>query len=282
MILPSLWPNRNRHSLIEDLGFLVQEPEEEYRTRSQEYVDSEQLGDFRENAFLFHKRQRGLAPQREPSNDVVERAVASRVLFGRDHYESTFATGGPIDPSTGKPYSRYSSHYERWAASHGKPTLTTEEAQAVDHIDFGVRAHDTASELLSNGLAMGVVRSDYCGVSCQARVDWFNPQRGVVALVPCRDLDNAAWTIRRRGPAHRLAFCHGLIAAVTGCQVPGLIIVVEMNQPHRCGVWVVSRRLLTKLRKENEKTLRQLAECRQMNRWPTGYEKLRVLAPNTF
>jgi hypothetical protein len=282
MILGLRWPSRNGNGVIEDLGFLVHESEEDYRAKSDEYVDGEHLGNFRENAFLFRKRQRGLAPRRERSDDVVDRAAMSRVLRGREHYASAFAIGGPINPRTGEPYSRYSTEFEQWATSHGKPVLTTEQASAIEHIDFGVRAHDAARALLSNGMALGVVRGDYCGVPCQARVDWLNPRRGIVALVPCSDLSNAEWTIRRQGPTHELAFRHGLIAAVTGHDVPAHIIAVETREPHRCGVWIVSKGVLSKVRKENEKALRQLAECHRLDRWPTGYETVRVLAPTGF
>ena len=160
--------------------------------------------------------------------------------------------------------------------------LTTEQAQAIEHIAFGVRAHDAARGLLSNGVALGVVRGDYCGVPCQARIDWFHPRQGVVAVVSCDDLGDAAYRIRCRGPAHELAFRHGLVTAVTGHDVPAHVVAVEKRQPHRCGVWVISRRLLRQARRENEKALRRLAECRRLDRWPTGYETVRTLTPSTF
>ena len=53
MILTSLWPSRNGHKLIEDLGFLAHEPEEEYRAKSHEYLDGEHHG----KAWEYERRQ---------------------------------------------------------------------------------------------------------------------------------------------------------------------------------------------------------------------------------
>ena len=88
MIMTSLWPSKNGRRLIENLGFLVHELEEEYRAKSKDYLDSEQLGDFREDAFLFHKRQRGLVPPESYRDADVDRAAQICILLGRDYYQT--------------------------------------------------------------------------------------------------------------------------------------------------------------------------------------------------
>ena len=279
MIMTSLWPSKNGRRLIENLGFLVHELEEEYRAKSKDYLDSEQLGDFREDAFLFHKRQRGLVPPECYRDADVDRAAQMRILLGRDYYQTQYAFAGPVDPRTGEPYSTYSTEYRQWAAQQTKPVLTPEQADLIEHIDFGYRAHDGAQELLSDGVAHGVVRSRYCGIPSQARIDWLNPKRGIVAVMTC---DRFRWRdshIRDNGLVHELAFHRALLAQVAGCCVPVHVIVVEKQMPHRCGVWAISKRLLRRAQKENEKSLAQLQECRWLNRWPTGYESVRKLTP---
>ncbi len=282
MIFGMFWPSRNRALLIEDLGFLVQEPEEEYRSKSQDHLDSEQLGDFRQDAFLFHKRQRGLVPPRPQLDDEVDRAATVRILHGRDYYQAQYAFGGPVNPRTGEPYSKYSSEYQQWAAEQKKPVLTTEQANLVDQMDFGFRAHGTARDLFSRGMAHGVVRTEYCGFPCQARLDWLNPERGIVAVMTCEKLNFVESHVRYGGPAHRLAFERSLVAEEIGQHAPVHLIAMEKREPHRCGVWRLSRRLLRRAQKENEKAIAQLAACRRLDRWPTGYETVRTLAPIGF
>jgi hypothetical protein len=279
MLLPSLWPSRNGHRLIEDLSFLVHESEEAYRVKSRDYLDSEQLGDFREDAFLFHKRQRGLVPPERRRDANVDYAAQVRVLRGPEYYQNQYAFAGPIDPRDGNPFSEYSTEYRQWVAQQTKPVLTPEQADLIEHIAFGYRAHDGARELLSDGVAHGVVRSRYCGIPCQARIDWLNPKRGVVAVMTC---DRFRWRdshIRDNGLVHELAFHRALLAQVAGRRVPVQVIAFEKQMPHRCGVWTISERLLRGAQKDNEKALTQLQECRWLNRWPTGYERVRKLAP---
>jgi hypothetical protein len=279
MNLGMLWPSRNGQLVIEDLGFLVHEPEEEYRARSNEYLDCEQLGDFREDAFLYNKRQRGLVPPRPRYEDEVDRATVVRILRGREHYEAQYAFGGPINPRTGEPFNRYSSEYEKWAAEQNRPVLTREQAELIDHIDFGFRTHEVAKRLLSQGVAHGVVRSRVCGVPCQARFDWLNPKQGIVAVVTCDRLTYVESHLRSNGPTHRLAFERAALEQAVGKKVPVHLIAVEKRQPHRCGVWVLSERLLRRAEKENAEAITRLMTCHRQNRWPTGYETVRTLAP---
>jgi hypothetical protein len=279
MILASLWPGRNGHALIEDLGFLRHEPEEEYRAKSRDYLDGEQLSDFREDAFLFHKRQRGLIPPQTQHDEKVDRAALVRILHGQDYYQAQYVIGGPISPHTGQPYSQYSMEYQQWAAQQSKQVLTAEQADLIEHIDFGFRAHDAARQLLSDGVAQGILRRRYCGILCQARIDWLNPKQGIVAVVPCDRLSSVESQVRYLGPAHDFALWQALLAQVTGSWLPVHLIAVEKRLPHRCGVWAVSERLLRRARKDNEKALASLLKCRQLDRWPTGYERVRTLAP---
>ncbi len=278
MILGLLWPSRNGHALIETFGFLGQETEEEYRAKSSDYLDSEQLGDFREDAFLFHKRQRGLVPPERHRDAQVDYAASVRILQGREYFQNHYAFAGPIDPRDGKPFSEYSIEYRQWVAEQTKPVLTAEQADSIEHIAFGYRAHSGAQELLSDGVAMGVVRSRYCGIPCQARLDWLNPKRGIVAVMTC---DHFRWRdshIRSDGLVHEMAFHRALLAQVVGHAVAVHVIAVEKQVPHRCGVWGISERLLRRAQRDNEKAIARLQECRRLNRWPTGYERVRTLA----
>ena len=282
MSLASLLFNRNGHPLFEHFDFLVHESEEAFRASGAEYLDGKQLDDFRRDAFVFHQRQRGHLPHDEPHDAHIERAAAVRILCGRDALDDEYAIGGPVDSRTGQPCGKYSREYEQWASEQSKPILGPDEANLVEHVARSVASHDAACDLLADGIAHGIVRSDYRGVPCQERYDWLNPRRGIVALHLCDGLSWLDSTLRYGGTAHMLAFRRALLAEATGKAVPVYVIAVEKRAPHRCGVWHASRLLLCSVQRENEKALRRLKQCRDRNHWPTGYERVRVLSPLSF
>lgn len=282
MSLASLLFGRNGHPLLEHFDFLIHESEEAFRASAAAHLDGEQLDDFRRDAFLFHQRQRGHLQRREPHDAHFQRAAAVRILRGRDALENEFAVDGPVDSRTGQPCGKYSREFEQWAGEQGKPALGPDEIELVEHVARSVASHDAACDLLADGVAHGIVRSDYRGVLCQERFDWLNPHRGIVALHLC---DGISWldsTLRYGGTAHTLAFRRALLAEATGQTVPVHVIAVEKRAPHRCGVWHVSRLLLHGVQRENDKALRRLKRCRDRNHWPTGYERVRVLKPLGF
>lgn len=282
MNLSSLWPGRNGRATVKDLGFLLEEPEEEYRSKAAEYTDAEQLDDFRNDAFLFHKRRQGLLPERNTENGHFERAAAMRILCGGQRYEAEFAIGGPVDPRTGEPCSRFSTEFQKWAEEQDKPVLHHEQAELIEQLDYGVRSHPAARDLLGEGVAHGVVRCNYRDVPCQARLDWLNPHCGLMGLFVCRCLDSVDSTLRYSGPTHEMAFQRSLLAVVMGKLVPVYIVGVEKEPPHRCGIWQLSRRLLGRAQRENDSALTRLKRCRELDHWPTGYERIRTLAPIAF
>ena len=67
--------------------------------------------------------------------------------------------------------------------------LDDEQAALIESMNAAVRAHEHAAALLADGVAEGVVRAEYCGMPCQARLDWLNPERGIVDLKTCDNLD---------------------------------------------------------------------------------------------
>jgi hypothetical protein len=134
------------------------------------------------------------------------RAAHTLILEGRERYAAEYAVGGPINPATGKRYGSNTKAFAEWAAAQGKPVLTDEKALLIESMADGVVAHDIAMSLMAKGVAEGVVRAEYCGLACQARMDWFNPDRGIVDLKTCDDLTYFEADARRYGYTHQLAF----------------------------------------------------------------------------
>lgn len=284
MILSALWGHRNGTSrrLLDSLAFLEREPLDVYHAQETEYFSAEQLNDFRKDPFIFRERQTGLLPKEKAHDQHVDRAAAVLALEGRREYERQFVTGGPVNARTSEPFSSYSPEYRDWAASQDRTVLTPEEAKQVEHIEYGIRMHAEARKLLADGVAQGVVRCEYRGLPCQSRTDWVSSSQGLVGVVICDSLNWLDSSLRYGGAVHRLVFESSLIASLTDATLPIHIIAAEKRAPHRCGVWFVSGRMVQKARKENEAAIDRFKGCRDSDRWPTGYEAVRTLAPFGF
>ena len=135
--------------------------------------------------------------------------------------------------------------------------------------------HEATNELLAEGVPEGVVRCEYQGLPCQARLDWLNPERGLVDLKTCYSLDAFEMDAYVYRYPHQLAFYRSLLLEASGRSVDVHIVAVEKQEPFRCGVWHMGKAVLDAARKENEDGMRRLRECEESGVWPTGYEDVR-------
>lgn len=255
---------------------IVQEPFAAYREKSREHLTSHQLADFRKCPALYFKKKQGLIPDEDRPAYLLGRAAHTLILEGRKAFDSDYAVGGPINPKTGAPFGAATKAYGEWASAQGKPVLTDDQHALVVNLAGGVRAHPRCQELLSDGIAEGVVRMDYLGIACQIRMDWFNPFAGIVDLKTCDDLTWFEADAKRFGYAYQLAFYRAVLAKVLGRVPPVHLIAVEKKEPYRCGVWALSEQTLNYSQRENEAAMERLKQCAERNTWPTGYEECRV------
>ena len=265
------------NDIVIDLNVLLAESAEAYHTKASEFLSSHQLIDFMKCPWLHYKKTAGLLEEKESAAYLVGRAAHCRILEGRDAYDQQFAFIGPINKSTGKPYGSNTKAFAEWAAKVGKPVLTQDQIDLVECMASGVAMNDEAVDLLLYGRSEGVVRAEYCGVPCQIRIDWLHPHRGIVDLKTTDQIDWFESDARRWRYQNQVAFYQAVLARVAGKDVPAWIIAVEKKEPFRCGVWRVSDDTLAIARSENEAAIRRLIDCRQKDRWPTGYEAIRVL-----
>lgn len=262
------------------LDFLVREPEKVYRTAAREHLTSHQLADFRRCPELYRRKKLALVEDEDRPAYLVGRAAHALILEGQEAFDRRYAVGGPLNPRTGRTFGSSTQAYADWAAeqaAQGRQCLTEEHHALAVNMAASVRPHLRARELLAEGVAEGVARVEYCGVRVQSRIDWFHPTQGIVDLKTCDDLTWFEADARRYGYAHQLAFYHAVVERLTGTAFPVHLVAVEKRQPFRAGVWVVSEQTLASCRRENEAAIARLVECAAGDRWPTGYEEVRVL-----
>lgn len=260
-----------------DLNVLTVEPADEYHANAGEYLSSHQLIDFMNCPWLYRKKQLGLIQDTDTPALLVGRATHCRILEGREAYEATFALGGPINKTTGKPFGKDTNAFRDWCKAQGKPGIHYDDLTLIESMASGVAMNDEAVDLLLYGRSEGVVRTDYYGIPSQIRIDWLHPHRGIVDLKTTADLNWFELETRRRRYHNQLAFYQAVLAEVTGERVPCHIVAIEKCEPYRCGVWRLDDELLSACRRENEAAIRRLQTCHERDEWPTGYETIRTL-----
>jgi hypothetical protein len=259
-----------------DTSFIISESSDVYHEKAKEYLSSHQLADFRKSPLLYWKKQQGLIPDEDRPAYLIGRAAHKLILEGQDEFNKSYAIGGPVNPRTGNVYGSNTKAYQEWAEAQGKPVITDSQSALIDNMAAGVQAHELAKELLSEGIAEGVVRAEYCNVQCQIRLDFFNLGRGVIDLKTCDDLTWFEADARRYGYIYQLAFYRAVLAQASGKNFPVHLIAVEKKEPYRCGVWRVGDDVLGTAQKENEAAMQRFLKCQQADRWPTGYEEVRL------
>lgn len=262
-----------------DLSFLIREPADVYHAKSSEYLTAHALNDFRLCPLLYRRKELGLIPERDSTAYLIGRAAHTLILEGRNRYQHEYAVGGPVNPKTGQPYGSQTKAFAEWAEQQGRPVLSDAHAALVEQMAAAVHEHGVARELLSEGVAEGVVRCKYTGQTCQARIDWINPdtEYGIVDLKTTDDLDSFEMAIRALGYLHQVAFYRSLVRAASDHTLPVHIVAVEKREPFRCGVWRVCDDVLEQALMQNERAIAELAQCRLGGNWFTRYEHIRTI-----
>jgi hypothetical protein len=257
-------------------GILMHEPAEVYHAKSKENLSSHALADFRKCPLLYRRKKLGLIEDEDRPAYLVGRALHTLVLEGRDRFEHEYAVGGPINPKTGELFGPTTKAFAEWAAAQGRQVLTLPQFDLIEKMADGVRQNGIARDLLSEGIAEGVVRHDYREIPSQIRVDWYDPYRGIVDVKTCDDLTWFEADARRYGYSHQMAFYRAVLAEVIGVWMPIHFVAVEKKEPYRCGVWKVHADTLAQSQKENEVAIERLKRCVATDTWPTGYEECRL------
>lgn len=267
------------HHLVADgdrlLAALGTEDESVYHAQRATHLGSHALGDFRRCPLAFRRKELGLIADGDRPAYRFGRGAHCRILEGAEIFAQRYAIGGPINPKTNRTYGEDTKAFAEWAAAQGRPVLSDDQAATIEQMAGAVTGHAEAMDLLHLGRAEGVVRCAYAGTPCQIRIDWLNPERGLIDL---KTVDDMTWfesQIRSFGYAHQVAFYRGVLAAATGATVPSWLIAVEKAEPFRVGVWRIADAVLDAAARDNVAAIGRLQQCRTTDVWPTGYEVIR-------
>ena len=254
----------------------IQEPDEVYHAQAAHYLSSHQLMDFIKCPFLHHQKKLGHVVEKETEAYRVGKAAHVRILEGREAFQERYCLDWPCN-ADGEPMDGRTKAVKEWKARQTQYPIQPKDGAMIEQMAMGVGMNTAGVELIAYGLAEGVVRVDYCGLACQIRIDWFNPQHGIVDLKTCDDLTYFEADARRYRYLTQLAYYQAVLKEAAGSLVPVFLIAVEKKAPFRTGVWRLSDECLAMTRRDNEAAIERLKVCRCENVWPTGYEEIRTL-----
>ena len=267
--------------------YLLDIPAEEYHaaTKENQYTTSHRLNLFRRCPALYHKHITGEIVEGDTAAFQMGRAVHVLTIEGADKFDAEYLVAdGPTNPKTGKPYGRETKAFKDWAELQTRPVIGGDDHALMLKLSNAVHAHPIAADILSAGFAEATVRAVWDGEPVQARLDWFDPERGIIAdLKTCADVDRFPFDIRDFGYVTQLAFYKRVLelAGYAGPRIRAYLIAVEKKEPYRVAVAEISELTLNdgnvaeagKYGAGNDTVMRELLECRAADRWPTRYEE---------
>lgn len=262
------------------MDWITHEPADVYHAQSKsgKYMSSHLLGDFRSSPLLYRKKVLGQIVEKPNSAYTLGSAAHKLVLEGRIAFDEEYiVSDGPINPKTGECYSKTTKAYAEWLATQDKEVISGEDFGTCAKFQMSVFLNPVAAELLSSGVAEGVVRAELEGVPCQIRMDWFNQEQGLVDFKTCAELKWFEADARRFGYYYQMAFYRAVIRERTGIDYPVRFLAVEKCEPYASGVFRLTPALLDEAEMIVRADLQRFKKCVVLNEWPTGYEKERII-----
>ena len=262
-------------------SILLTIPEDEYHnaTREGKYLSSHMMIDFMRDPLMYKQKMDGTIVQEETASMTIGRATHTLVLEGKDKFLGEYTVSdGLINPKNGEFFGKATKAYKEWLAVQPLPIVSTNEFALMQNIQRSVWTHKEAEAILNNGYAEKVIRFDIDGEPCQARYDWIDLDRGIVAdLKTCENLDTFSRDAIKYGYIEQMAFyrkgakAHGkLINNV-------FLIAVEKTAPYRCGVFAIAHAALDLAEEKIIAAVGNLKKCRETNIFPTYFEEIRTL-----
>lgn len=262
--------------------YFIDVPAKQYHAdaASGRYLSSHNLAQFRACPLTYSLMMTGKLKRPESPALAFGRACHVYTLEGHDAWHRDFVvTDGPINERTGQPYGRTSQKFQDFIAKQSKEVVSCKEFEMIEQMAESVWTHPDAKQLLEQGEAEGTIRvEDFCGLPVQVRIDWFNPEFGIVDLKTSgEDLTWFPGEAHKYGYAYQLALYRAVLEKVSGKKYPVYVVAVEKNQPYRAATFKYAEEVLDQAEAENEKAIAELIQCRERNEWYTRFRETRLI-----
>ena len=274
---------------MERPSYLLDIPADEYHaaTKRNEYTTSHRLNLFRKCPALYKTTIDGEIVEGDTAAFQLGRATHTYIIEGAERFAAEYVVSdGPTNPKTGAAYGRATKAYQEWAATQTMPVISSEDAALLEKMRAAVRGHAVAADIFAQGFAEATVRTEWDGEPVQARLDWFDPERGILAdLKTCADVDRFGYDVRDYGYVTQMAFYHRCVRLAGFRTTPKVYLVaVEKKEPYRVAVVELfpatiadaneTDRLPAKWGIGNGPLIAELRRCRETGVWPTRYEEI--------
>ena len=256
--------------------FIV-EPSDVYHGKAGEYLSSHSLIDYIKSPVgYYHQHVVHDIPRMDSDAYKLGRAVHTAILE-QDKFGSEYVVGGPINKSTGKVYGYTTKAYKAWEQQNNVCGISDEDFETIKTMRESCYSHNIANKLLSDGWAEGVLRNEYCGIQCQIRIDWMNPNEGIVDLKTTENIETFERDLKKYFYHLQLGFYQAVYRTIFGNYPEVYIIAVEKRQWFRTGVWRLTPETLSEARMINESYIPRLLESKTSGIYPTLYESIRTI-----
>ena len=262
---------------------IITEPAEKYNSLRATHLTSHGLMDYMRCPKTHKLKTSGDIPFKTSKSYEIGTAAHVLILEGREAFDARYfvidPAQEPVNDKTGKPYGPTAKAYTEWldSAKGERIALSATEGAMIEAMAESVRLHNRAAALLEEGHAEGTLRTVMQGVKVQTRMDWFNPDAGIVDIKTISDLDKFIEQFVDYQYDIQAAFYQMVAEDVFGCAFPVHMIVVEKQAPYRVGVFEVHTTRMETKRREIVRMIDAYAESVASDHWPTRYESVRVI-----
>lgn len=263
---------------------IVHEPETEYHAQSKsgDILSSHMLARFQEMPYKYFAVITGRYKEPDKAEYAFGSAAHKLILEGREAFDQVYTVAdGPVNERTGKPYGKDTKAYQDWLSVQIGEVLSTADFDEIEIMRANIAAHPEIPRIITgHGIAEGVVRAELEGVKCQIRMDYFDPEIGIIDLKTCRDIRFFEYDMRSFGYAFQMAFYRAVLRQATGTEYPVYMVAIDKTEFHVAGYWLIPGAELDIAERINAAAIRRLKECRETGIWPTGYERKQIFTLN--
>lgn len=218
----------------------------------------------------------GVAPRvTTPAMDFGT-AVHAAILEPDTFDDLYVISDGPINPKTNKPYGRETKAFEEWASTQTKAVISSTDNAKLTEIKADFANNPGCVQLMSQGVAEQVAFATVINTPCKVRIDWFNPDMGIVDIKTTNNLDRFRWQFKDLGYGLQLAFYSQVVLQLTDCAVPCYVIALETSEPYRTAALEIPMEYINIQRFFVKSALMRLEECKESGVWPSGWEGIRT------